>query len=185
MFVKKLLELSQRSRLVPADFAKAVGSRLGAAHKETSVRTEYDLAASELIAGGTITTAQSWAMASMRPMASLQLTLQDIEPHFLDSAYMMDMITARSHDGPAIESLDHLFQVKLGMLVVRVPPLRSNLRIHADAIERAYGDRWDTVAGKRTHPDPVFEVLLTTEPRMGLEQQSTLRAFRDQARAAR
>ena len=184
MLAQKLLELAGRSGLGPRDVAAILASELGPARKTTPFRTDYDLAATELIAGGHVATGGAWLAVSLKPAALLGLALQDLEPHFLDCPYSMDVTTAHFPDGLAIRSLNHCFLVKAGMLVVSVPPHPPSFPTYAEELDRAYGERWETIAESRSVRDPVMEIALTNKPQPGLEKEVTLRTFREQARKA-
>ena len=69
------------------------------------------------------------------------------------------------------------------MLVVTVPAA-TRAGSYKAQLERAYGDEWDAVAGKRKADELVESVLLTNEPRPGLEKATTLRSFREHASRA-
>jgi hypothetical protein len=179
-----LLALSRQAPLTPRDVAAILGAELGAARKTTAVRTEHDLAATDLFARGRLATANAWMVVSLTPAAGLGLVLQDLEPFLLDARYRMDVATSRLHDGPAIRTLDHRFLMPAGMLVVQVPPRPPSLPTHADELGRAFRDRWDTVAGTRRDLDPVVEMAFINGATPGLEKEPTLRAFYEQVRAA-
>lgn len=180
LFVRRVLDLSRLAPFRPTDIAAVLACALGLARQGTEVRAEYDLSGSNLITEGTVSTGGDWVAVTLTPAPTLGLTLQDLEPLLLEFPYHMAVQTAHFPDGPRIRVLEHLFRVPVGMLVVEVAAGPSGSSYRA-ALERAYQDRVDVAGGKRSGRNPVESIIVTNEPRPGLEKAPTLRVFREWA----
>jgi hypothetical protein len=181
--VRKFLELGQRSQYTPAEAAAQLGVKLGPAQRSTEYRTDHALSGGN-VKSGEISSAAKWRMVEVEPAPALGLTLDAVLPLLLDLPHSVDMQTGHDGDGtPSLIRKDHLFLVKGGMLVVSVaiPDASGSYR---DQLVKAHGSEWDAAAGKQQRREPVTRLLLTNEPRAGLDKAPSLRAFRQQVRQA-
>lgn len=188
---QRLLDLSRLEELRPEEIAATLRCELGLVRDVTKYRQERDLSlGSDCICDGTVITGgkSGWVAVSLKPAPPLGLTLQDLEPLFLDVPYLFEPKTGHFSDGPRVVAISHYFRVKAGMLVVDVPagtgpPGAETYRAN---LERAYRDQVEVAAGERLPSlDPVVSITLTNEPKPGLEKASTLRALREWAKTAK
>lgn len=181
---KRLIALSQQTTFSPQTAAEMLGAKLSAGQRSTDVRTDYELGTTALIASGEASTANKWVYVSIKPASSLKLRFRHLEPMLLDLPHTVAIQTAHDENGtPFVSAKEHLFRVPAGMLVVTVPA-GSRAGTYKGQLEKAYGDEWDAAAGKQKADEPVESVLLTNQPRRGLEKATTLRTFRERASKA-
>ena len=168
----------------PADGGRDAGHEIergSAIHRRAN---RLQLGATALIASGEASTANKWVYVSIKPASSLKLSFRHLEPMLLDLPHTVAMQTAHDENGtPFVSAKEHLFRVPAGILVVTVPA-GSRAGTYKGQLEKAYGDESDAAAGKQKADEPVESVLLTNQPRRGLEKATTLRTFRERASKA-
>lgn len=185
VFGQRLFELCMMSELAPMRAAQKMECRMAFGREVSVTRVAFDLEPNDLIESGLImyahSEAQDWVTLSMVPAAHLELMLQELEPLLLDAPHEIEVRALPTQDGALIETVDHLFRVPAGVLIVKVTP-PPGVVDYEEALKQVYGRHWASFAGDITVADPVLSVIVTSELREGLERRPTLREFRDHIR---
>lgn len=124
--LQALVALTRLPVLAPAEIAEVLGGTLGEAHEVTPHRVETPIlgcatfAEATVIAGGRETDGSPrWVAVTLSPE---DLTLEQVEARFRGRPHQFERVMAHHGDGPRLHSVDHLFGVAVGMLVVHVDP---------------------------------------------------------------
>ena len=170
----QLLALAKLERLDHDRIAAVLGTKIDGAATVTPYRTDRSLPPTPLFSGIELAEAGDWRALTLTPAASLELTLQDLEPHLLDARYAMDVQTVHHSNGFGIDGVLHHFAVNRNELVVDIAYASHAATMRA-AGTAAFGDGIDQVSD-RARRDLVRSITVTSKQRVPAEAP-TLRKF--------
>ena len=159
--VRQVLAVTRQSPLKIERVLDVLGSRLGPEQHPTPYLTEWSLAPTHLIAGGTLTRMTDGIVFQLTPLPSLELAFQDLEKELLDLPYYLH--SQPRHMGEdaiiVVRTVYHMFRVKAGELLLEVPSAISENE--PNPIAGALNKAFDTVDGKNRARLPVREIRIT------------------------
>lgn len=159
---------------------RILGSTLGPPQAVTPYRTEWEIAPTELIAGGTITRVPHSVELSIKPALSLAFAFQDLETFLLDFPFYFEAL--ESHIGEdsmatAARALRYIFRTPLGQITLDEPttiPPETPMQVIA-----AKAEGWDALSGRSQRRAVLSEISVGGQ-RAALwdPPRRTLREFR-------
>jgi hypothetical protein len=160
-----------------------LGSTLGPPKAVTPYLTEWDIAPTELIAGGTVTRGQDSVELLVKPAPSLAFAFQDLETLLLDFPFYFESL--QSHVGEdsmatAARALRYIFRTPRGQITLDEPvtiPPETHMQVIA-----AEAQGWDALSGRSQRRSVLSEISVGGQwAALWDPPRRTLRAFRTPA----
>jgi hypothetical protein len=174
--VRQIVAISRRSPMQLERAVQALGWHLGPEQHPTPYLTEWPLAPTDLIAGGTLVRMPSGIGMTLIPQPSLELAFQDFEKELLDLPYAPEAVPAHSGEEATVvvRAVYHMFRVKGGELLLQVPSgIDEN---QPNQIASALYGAFDTAKNRARLP--VRKIVISDHLRQRWKSAPTLRELR-------